>query len=102
MHQVYILYSQLYDKFNLGESCNAENRTIEHNTGRYANASTSYTNDWQLKMEMTLQNRKDALIVERYLKSMKSKVFLIKLVSDVNFFYAFKIAVLEKFGIIIL
>lgn len=102
MHHVYIIYSPSFDRYYVGESVNAANRTKEHNSGFYRNASTSYTRDWQLALELWVSDRSQAIKLERYIKSMKSKAFIRKLLSDESFFSNFREIVKQKFQIEIL
>lgn len=101
MHFVYIIYSASHNKFYIGESVNPINRTEQHKTGFYKTASTSYANDWELKLILTLDNRNEALVVERDIKSMKSKVFLRNLVENAVFLSRFKEIILEKYKIVV-
>jgi putative endonuclease len=102
MHYVYIIYTPAFDKYYIGESVNAVNRTEEHNSGFYHNASTSFTTDWELALQLQLETRSQAIKVERYIKSMKSKTFIRKLLSDESFFSNFRDIVRQKLQIEIL
>ena len=73
MHKVYILYSNTFDKFYVGETQNIAVRLEQHNQGFYQNSFTGFTNDWILQLELTVSNRVEARTIERYIKSMKSK-----------------------------
>ncbi|ANH84127.1 hypothetical protein A8C56_21495 [Niabella ginsenosidivorans] len=99
MHFVYIIYSTAYDKFYIGETLCPEQRLIQHNTGFYAAASTAFTSDWSIELILELNNRIEAIKVEQFIKSMKSKIFLQKLVSHEDFLSRFKEIVEEKFSI---
>ncbi len=99
MHFVYIIFSKSHDKFYVGESVDAIERTAQHNQGFYKHASTSYTSDWELKLTLTLNTKAAALQIERYIKSMKSKAFIVKLITNAEFLQKFKSIVKEKFDI---
>ncbi|HRP32151.1 MAG TPA: GIY-YIG nuclease family protein [Agriterribacter sp.] len=99
MHDVYILYSSSFDRYYTGESVNARMRTIQHNSSFYVKASTSFATDWELVLVLSLEDRSSALKVERYIKAMKSKVFIRKLVLDTGFREEFKSIVAKKFGV---
>ncbi|MBO9620742.1 MAG: GIY-YIG nuclease family protein [Niabella sp.] len=99
MHFVYILYSPAYDRFYIGETSDVPGRTLQHNSKHYTQASTSFTNDWRTVLTWKLNNRSDALIIEAYLKSMKSKKYLRMLCSDNNALETFNRRVFEKFQI---
>jgi len=51
---------------------------------------------------LPVSKKQDAVKIERYIKSMKSKAILIKLISDHAFLQEFKRIVKEKFDIEIL
>jgi len=85
----------------VGESVLPDPRTVQHNTGYYFHASTSYTNDWELQTVFQVEGRINAKRVERYIKSMKSKNFLWKLIHDEEFRIGFRKVVFEKFKILV-
>jgi putative endonuclease len=99
MHFIYIIYTSAFGKFYVGESIDPIERLSQHNSGFYKGSSTSYTQDWELKLVLSVLAKEDAVKIERYIKSMKSKAFLIKLVSDDVFLQEFKRIVKEKFKI---
>ena len=99
MHFVYIIYSKMAGRFYVGESAFPESRVIEHNTGKYQHASTKIAKDWQLMKIITCSKRSDALQVERYIKSMKSKRFIEQLINETSFSDRFREILFEKFAI---
>ena len=99
MHFIYIIYTRSFDKFYVGESIDPTERVLQHNKGLYKGASTSYAKDWELKLTLSVATKEDALKIERFLKSMKSKKFIGKLISDDAFLQGFKQIVKEKFDI---
>ena len=99
MHFIYIIYTNAFDKFYVGESIDPIIRVSQHNDGFYKGSSTFYTKDWELKLVLSVRSKEHAIKIERYIKSMKSKAFLIKLVSDDVFLQEFKRIVKEKFKI---
>src|SRR6478735_10106772 len=101
MHFIYILYSRAFDKFYIGETINVEGRLQQHNSGYYGTSSTRYTKDWQLKLFFRMRNREEALKLEKYIKSMKSKKFIDKLIDEEDFLKGFKQIVSDRFDIII-
>jgi len=101
MHFVYIIYSAEYDKYYIGESVNPAERTEQHKTGFYKNASTSFAKDWELKLILNLNNRSEALLVEKHIKSMKSKVFIRNLIENTSFLSQFKEIILKKYQVVI-
>ena len=99
MHYVYILYTAAYDKFYIGETCDVVGRLQQHNSKHYKHSSTGFTSDWRVALTWTLANRSPALILESYLKSMKSKKFIRQLCADADALNAFNNSVTEKFNI---
>ena len=101
MHFVYIIYSPKFDKYYVGETSMVAGRIEQHNAGKYKSASTHFTNDWELYMQIELNLRTEALMVEKYIKSMKSKKFIQRLGSELECLSQFKTTVKDKFSIII-
>ncbi|WP_114790294.1 GIY-YIG nuclease family protein [Niabella yanshanensis] len=99
MHYVYILFSQVTQRYYVGESAFPENRLAEHNTAKYAAASTRVAGDWVIRKLIQCKSRADALKIERYIKSMKSRKFIEQLINDPVFFANFKIIVKQRFDI---
>ena len=99
MHFIYIIYTPTFDKYYVGESIDPTERVLQHNKGLYKGASTSYATDWMLKLTLSVATKEEALKIERFIKSMKSKKFIEKLISDVVFSREFKRMVKEKFEI---
>ena len=101
MHFVYVLFSPSHNRFYVGESEFPDGRVIQHNSGHYKHASTSFTNDWELAFLISCDNRSDALKVEKHLKSSKSPTYLRRLISDNQSFEKFKSIIFTKYGIVI-
>ena len=99
MHFVYIIYSHAFDRYYVGESINPAERVIQHNEGFYKGASTAFAKDWQLKLILPVASKEQAVKIERYIKSMKSKTFIGKLISEDAFLREFKRIATEKFTI---
>ncbi|MBO9591293.1 MAG: GIY-YIG nuclease family protein [Niabella sp.] len=101
MHFVYILYSHTCDKFYIGETVCPKQRLIQHNSGFYDASSTAFTSDWNIVLTLKVTSRIEALKIERYVKSMKSKAFLRKLIAQDEFLQQFKKLVNQKFAVTI-
>ena len=71
MHFVYIIYSARLDRYYIGESQDPEVRVEFHNRGlqRY----TKRASDWRMVFKGSYCNRTEAQIVERKIKSSKSR-----------------------------
>ncbi len=86
MFYVYILYSPDYDKYYIGHTNDPERRLEEHNS----NPRLTFTHKfrpWRLiKYFQVNQSRGDALKMERFIKRMKSRAFVIRLLEEENLF----------------
>ena len=102
MHFVYIIHSPKFDKYYIDEINDIINRLEEHNTRFYRKSSTAFTDDWELKKQIKVQNRNESRKIEQYIKSMKSKKFIISLISNLEYYSNFKKVVFQKFNIEIL
>ena len=85
---VYILYSELHDKYYIGQTNSIGQRLERHNEFEVSNSYTSKYRPWILKnhVEVGLE-RKDAMKLERYLKSLKSKVRIAKIAESPDLFF---------------
>ena len=99
MHFVNNIYTAAFDRYYVGESIDPIERINQHNKGFYKSSSTSFAKDWQVKFVLPVRSKEDAIKIERYIKSMKSKAFIVKLTSDDAFLQEFKRIVKEKFEI---
>ena len=102
MHWVYILYSKVRDRYYTGETEDLETRLLQHNEHFYEQSSTSPASDWSIVRSIAVENRSNARKVERYIKSMKSRKYLIALCDDEDFFQKFRQTMREKFAIEVL
>ena len=79
-HFIYILYSKSTAKYYLGETHNIQERILKHNQHSYSNSFTKIATDWQLVLSFECIDRTDALYLENFIKRMKSKVFIQKII----------------------
>ncbi|RYD97098.1 MAG: GIY-YIG nuclease family protein [Sphingobacteriales bacterium] len=82
MHFVYILYSPSFNRYYIGETENPDRRLEQHRNHSFPGASTRIASDWELQTCLKTKNRMEARQLEAFLKKMKSKTFLEKLVND--------------------
>jgi len=86
MFYIYILYSTDFDKYYVGYTDDPERRLSEHNS----NPRMTFTHKfrpWSLvKYFQVNQARGDAVKIERFIKRMKSRAFIIRLVNDKSLF----------------
>jgi putative endonuclease len=73
-HYIYILYSEIANRYYIGSTANPEERILRHNAG--ANPSTKKGRPWKIVYTEIFTNKSEALKREIYLKRMKSRVFL--------------------------
>ncbi len=83
MFYIYILYSLKANKYYVGLTSDVNRRLEEHNDTSKVNKYTSKYLPWKLVMFFEVsESRGEALIVERFIKKQKSRVFLEKLISQ--------------------
>lgn len=80
MFFVYILYSTVADKYYTGYSVDPNARLNEHNEGRYEGSYSSVVSDWELRLTIECESKKQALQIERHIKRMKSRVYIQNLI----------------------
>ncbi len=82
MHYFYIIYSENLDKYYTGESPDPKHRLNQHNTHYFKMNFTKAASDWILKLSYETVSKKEALTLELFVKRMKSKKFIEKVVKD--------------------
>ena len=82
MHYLYILYSDTTDRYYIGETHDVAERLFRHNNHTYKNSFTKIASDWQVALSRQCQNRQQAILLEKFIKAMKSKVFVSKIIAD--------------------
>ena len=102
MHIVYILYSSSADRYYVGETEDLNTRLAAHIANYFKGSGTSMAKDWQVMLTMKVCDRAAARRVEHYIKGMKSRKFLERLIRDDQFYEGFRSRVLGKFNINIL
>ncbi len=80
MHFLYIIHSKKYDKYYIGKTSNVEKRLQRHKEKYYDKAFTKISKDWELVLKFECDNRTQAFYLERFVKRMKSRTFLKKLI----------------------
>ena len=79
MFFVYVLFSSIYDKFYIGQTANLESRLEQHNST--GNGFTSKYRPWTLFRNLNVENRSQAMKIEKYLKK-KDRNFIRRLATD--------------------
>jgi putative endonuclease len=80
MYTLYILYSESLDRYYVGYTNDLPRRLSEHNRskGKYTDAGIP----WILVYSESFASKKDAMDREKFIKSRKSKKFIIELVAQ--------------------
>ena len=84
MHYLYILHSKAIDKFYVGETYDIKERMQNHNQHYYQNAFTKIANDWECVLSFECPTQTDARYLENFIKRMKSKNFIQKIINNPN------------------
>ena len=78
----YILYSTKLNKYYVGSTIDVERRLEEHNRGKEKFTKTG--TPWNLMYKEQFEELKQARERERYIKKMKSRLFIEKLIRSVG------------------
>jgi putative endonuclease len=81
-HWVYIIYSAEADKYYIGESIDPWNRLQQHSEHHFKTNFTKIANDWNLVLQKEMASKDDALYLERFIKRMKSRIFIQKIIDN--------------------
>ena len=79
-HYVYILRSQVIDRYYIGQSENPERRLEFHNS--VERGFTARYRPWKLVFKKECENREEAIRLERKIKQWKSKTMIQKLLEE--------------------
>nr|WP_294774038.1 GIY-YIG nuclease family protein [uncultured Flavobacterium sp.] len=82
MHYLYIIYSSKVNKFYVGETDDMELRLLKHNNHSYEGSFTKIAEDWQVVLLFECRSRNQSLLLEKFIKSMKSKIFIQKIIEN--------------------
>ena len=82
MFYVYIIFSDKLNRYYIGTTDNISKRLEEHNNKAYQDSYTSKGVPWILKTSFKLDSSKQAYALEKFIKKMKSKVFIEKLIQN--------------------
>lgn len=81
-HFLYILYSKSSSRYYVGETHNIKDRIFKHNQHLYSSSFTKIANDWEVVLLHQCLDRTQALFLEKFIKKMKSKIFIQKIISN--------------------
>ncbi len=81
MFCVYIIYSPKLDRYYIGSTDNFNLRIQEHNNGLYPDAFTKRGIPWEKTYLFEDLNSKQAYLIEKHLKKMKSKKYIQNLIA---------------------
>ncbi|TXK71579.1 GIY-YIG nuclease family protein [Mesonia sp. HuA40] len=79
MHFLYIIHSPTLNKFYVGETIDIQNRINKNNKHSFNESFTKAAADWKLALAFKCRNKNDALYLEKFIKRMKSKKFILKI-----------------------
>lgn len=82
MTTLYFLYSKKKDIYYVGETHNLGLRLFQHNTHTFSKGFTKVADDWEVVLTFQHSSRTTVLKLERFIKKMKSKVFIQKLIQN--------------------
>ena len=76
----YILYSEAFDRYYIGQTISPDSRIIRHNNG-YVKSTKPYR-PWKMIWQKSHETRKEAMQLEMKLKSLKSRRYLLKWIEE--------------------
>ncbi len=76
MATLYILYSRKMDRYYTGSCLDMNSRLKEHLQGKYDNAFTKKTDDWEIYFRMDDLGNDTVRKLENHIKSMKSRKYI--------------------------
>ena len=79
MHQVYILFSEKLNRFYIGYTSDLNVRLDFHLNDSQTRKFTHKTDDWKLFFLLECTSKKQALAIEKHIKAMKSKTYILNL-----------------------
>ena len=82
MHFLYIIRSEKLNRFYVGESEQPKIRVEQHNSHYFKTNFTKAANDWKLALTFECKSKEDALYLEKFIKRMKSKNFIEKVIQN--------------------
>jgi len=82
MHYLYVIYSERLHRYYVGETPNVEIRLAQHNNHYFKTNYTKSADDWKVLIKYECRSRQVALSLERFIKKMKSRAFIEKIVTN--------------------
>ena len=80
MFACYIIYTPRFERYYIGATHESvDSRLQKHNDKSYGATATAYTNDWQIYLVVECTTYAQAINVERHIKKMKSKAYIVNL-----------------------
>lgn len=73
---VYALYNKVGEKIYIGQTANLEKRLAEHNSKKGKHFTTKLDGEWKVIYKEQVEDRKQALIREKQLKSYQGRQFI--------------------------
>ena len=84
---VYILYSSKLDKYYIGRSTDLAKRLEFHNNPIEGRKFTAKGIPWQMKFSHQCESYEESVLLERYLKKLKSRKALEMLIASPSLIY---------------
>ena len=81
-HFLYILFSASVDRYYVGETPVPDSRILQHNNHFFPKGFTKSANDWSQVLKKECKDKADAMYLERFIKRMKSRKFIEKVIDN--------------------
>ena len=84
MFSIYIIYSNSADRYYIGYSKNVPKRVEKHNSSPFKTYTSKYR-PWVLKVSFNVgEDRGIALKIEKFIKKQKSRIFIEKIIDNID------------------
>jgi putative endonuclease len=82
VHYLYILYSRKLRRYYIGETPDLERRFRQHQEHYFKKNFTRSAEDWKIVLSKVVASKEKAVLLERFIKRMKSKKFIEKIIAQ--------------------
>ncbi|MBD0777179.1 GIY-YIG nuclease family protein [Maribacter sp. ANRC-HE7] len=82
MHFFYILHSKTINRYYIGETPDLTVRFEQHNQHHFKKNFTKAADDWTIALSKKCKSKQDAVYLEKFVKRMKSKKFIHKIIEN--------------------
>ncbi len=94
MAVVYILFSNILDRYYVGSCNDFKSRLEDHIAKKYVSSFTAKSDDWKVFLEIENLSYAQARKIENHIKCMKSRVYI----ENLNRYAEMKLKLIRKYS----